>query len=64
MTPEQALAISEAFDAIPDEDKHRVVMCLIARLSNLGAQAFFRHAVERIEPPQPEWADYCAEGVQ
>lgn len=61
MTPEQAHALIEAFDAIPDGEKHQSIMALIARLTNQGASQFFLTALDRIEP---EWARECVEGVQ
>lgn len=61
MTPEQAHALVEAFDAIPDHEKHRAIMGLIARLANQGAAQFFLTAMNRIEP---EWAQDCADRMQ
>lgn len=61
MTPQQVLALVDAFDAIPDHEKHPAIMGLIARLANRNAAQFFERAVKRVEP---EWAKDCAEGVQ
>lgn len=61
MTPEQAHALIEAFDAIPDGEKQVAIMGLIARLTNQNAAEFFITAMNRIEP---EWARECVEGVQ
>lgn len=61
MTPEQAHALIEAFDAIPDGDKHSAIMGLIARLANQNAAQFFITAMNRVEP---EWSSECVEGVQ
>lgn len=61
MSPEQALALVNAFDAIPDGSKHAALMGLIERLADRNAAQFFKVATERI---QPEWAKDCAGGVQ
>lgn len=58
MTPEQVHALFEAFDPIPDHEKHAAILGLISRLANRNAAQFFITALNRVEP---EWAQDCIE---